>query len=145
MFKLSHGSLSLLDTCDERLQQVAIRTMSKQVIDFGISHGWRGEVLQNQLFDAGKSKKRWPDSKHNAVDVLGEPRSLAFDAYPYVRVNGKGGIPWTDARYWYFLAGVLLTTAEEVGVKLRWGGDWDGDTDFSDQTFDDLGHFELVG
>jgi hypothetical protein len=27
---------------------------------------------------------------------------------------------------------------------LRFGMDWDGDLDFSDQTFDDLVHFELA-
>jgi peptidoglycan L-alanyl-D-glutamate endopeptidase CwlK len=27
---------------------------------------------------------------------------------------------------------------------IRWGGDWDGDQDFRDQTFDDLAHFELI-
>ena len=29
-------------------------------------------------------------------------------------------------------------------VRIRWGGDWDGDNDLDDQTFDDLVHFELV-
>ena len=31
-----------------------------------------------------------------------------------------------------------------MNIKLRWGGDWNDNKDFSDQTFDDLVHFELV-
>ena len=144
-FKLSLSSLKRLETCDDRLQQVALRAIAKGVIDFGVSYGWRGEREQNALFDAvpKKSKKRWPDSKHNAVDVLGEPRSLAFDLYPYIRANGKGFTPWSDPRYWHMLAGVILATAEELIVPIRWGGDWDSDTFYGDQTFDDLGHFEI--
>lgn len=144
MFRFSANSLKRLETCDERLQQVAVRAMAKQIIDFGISYGWRSEREQNALFDARRSKLRWPHSKHNALDVLGEPCARAFDAYPYIRDGGKGFIPQTDTRYWYFLAGIIHAAAEEVGVKLRWGGDWDTDTFYGDQTFDDLGHFELA-
>jgi len=30
-----------------------------------------------------------------------------------------------------------------MGIRLRWGGDWDGDTELDDNKFDDLPHFEL--
>jgi len=144
-YTFSAASLLKLGTCDERLQQVANRALAKQLIDFGINHGWRDEKTQNALADATPplSKKRWPDSKHNAMDVLGKPCSLAFDAYPYIRADGKGFIPWSEPRYWHYLAGIIISSAVEVGVTLRWGGDWDGDNFYGDQTFNDLGHFEL--
>ena len=31
-----------------------------------------------------------------------------------------------------------------LGVRLRWGGDWDSDLEVDDNDFDDLPHFELV-
>ena len=31
-----------------------------------------------------------------------------------------------------------------MGIDLRWGGDWDRDTEVRDNTFDDLVHFEIV-
>jgi len=31
-----------------------------------------------------------------------------------------------------------------MGVTLRWGGDWDRDTEVQDNSFDDLVHFEIV-
>jgi peptidoglycan L-alanyl-D-glutamate endopeptidase CwlK len=42
------------------------------------------------------------------------------------------------------MAGVILTCAKQLGVKLRWGGDWDGDGNRLNNKFNDLAHFELV-
>jgi hypothetical protein len=33
--------------------------------------------------------------------------------------------------------------AQEEGFHIRWGGDWDGDGDLTDQQFDDLFHIEV--
>ena len=63
--------------------------------------------------------------------------SLAIDAAP-------SPIDWNDRERFFYFAGVVKGVAEEMGIKIRWGGDWDGDNDFDDQTFDDLVHFELV-
>ena len=30
-----------------------------------------------------------------------------------------------------------------MGLKIRWGGDWDMDTQVKDNNFDDLPHFEI--
>lgn len=49
----------------------------------------------------------------------------------------------------YFMQGVIHATASrlyrEGKIKhlIRGGHDWDGDGDFTDQNFDDLGHIEL--
>ena len=45
----------------------------------------------------------------------------------------------------YYFGGYVLGTAQEMGIDIRWGGDWDGDRSISDQTFDDLVHFERRG
>ncbi len=44
----------------------------------------------------------------------------------------------------YYLAGVIQSVARDMGVEIRWGGDWNGNLNFKDQTFDDLIHFEIV-
>jgi peptidoglycan L-alanyl-D-glutamate endopeptidase CwlK len=43
----------------------------------------------------------------------------------------------------YVLAGYVLGIAQAQSVALRWGGDWNGNWDYRDQRFHDLGHFEL--
>ena len=92
--------------------------------------GHRGEREQNEAFADGKSQLKWPDSKHN------KKPSLAVDVVPYP-------VDWNDRHKLYHFAGFVIGAAWALGIKLRWGGDWDGDRDLSDQSFNDLVHFEL--
>lgn len=98
--------------------------------DCSILCGFRDEAAQNEAFHTGRSKKQWPNSKHN-----GTP-SLAVDVAPYP-------IDWDDERRFYHFAGYVKGIADQLGISIRWGGDWDGDNDLNDQHFFDLVHFEL--
>jgi len=102
-----------------------------EVYDFTILEGHRNETKQNKAFDEGRSKLRFPQSKHN------QDPSLAVDIAPYP-------IDWNDTKRFYYLAGLVKATARKLGYRIRWGGDWDGDGSFKDQTFNDLPHFELI-
>ena len=51
---------------------------------------------------------------------------------------------WENIKTFYFFGGYVVRTAEVLGIKLRWGGDWDSDYDLDDQKFMDLIHFELA-
>ncbi len=97
--------------------------------DFAIISGHRGEAEQNEKFSDGTSKKRWPESKHNI-----EP-SNGVDIVPWP-------IDWTDSRRFCYLAGRIMEAADRLAIRLRWGGDWDMDTEIKDHRFSDLGHFE---
>lgn len=100
--------------------------------DFKVISGQRGEAEQNELFENNYSKKRYPDSRHNT-----EPLSDAVDLAPYP-------VDWNDAKRFAVLAGIIMYIAWTLEIEIRWGGDWDGDTRTTDQTFNDLGHFEIV-
>ena len=45
----------------------------------------------------------------------------------------------------YYFQGVVKGLAISMGIDIRQGVDWDGDTDLSDQTFHDIPHVELKG
>ena len=94
----------------------------------------REEDEQNYLYRMGFSKKMFPNSRHNAI-----PPNLseAVDICPHP-------VDWQDDEKFYYVAGIVMGTAHKHGIKLRWGGDWDMDDDLHDQTFMDLGHFEVV-
>ncbi len=117
-----------LATCDERLQRIMAEVV--QQFDIAILQGHRGQEEQDEAHRTGKSKLRWPQSKHNK-----EP-SLAVDVAPYP-------IDWNDRERFYYLAGLVKAVGRAMGIPVRFGGDWDSDTDFKDQRFDDLPHFEL--
>jgi len=140
MPKFSKQSTDRLATCDQRLQDLFNEVIKH--FDCVILEGHRGKELQDKYFAEKKSKTPWPKSKHN-----GQP-SRAVDAVPYPVKWGAAGTPdqrRKDIARFYLFAGFVKGVAANMGIKIRWGGDWDGDHDFNDQTFDDLPHFEVVG
>ena len=106
------------------------------IYDHALICGHRGEVLQNQWFREKKSRLRYPESKHNSFPAK------AVDAVPYFR--GKSAIDWNDTGAFCQLAGVVLAASKQLNIPIRWGGDWDNDRRTRDQSFNDLGHFELL-
>jgi len=139
MFTYGQRSRAKLDTCHPELVAIAERALELSPHDFTIIHGWRGEDVQNALFDSGASKKRYPHSKHNHTDADGMPESLAIDFAPWI----DGDIPWKDTHMFALIAGVFMAAANDVGVRLRYGADWDSDGSTLDHTFLDWGHMEL--
>ena len=136
-FKFSKSSLEHLQTTDIQIQLVIRSTLQLGIMDFAVTCGLRSKAEQNRLFNlpSKPTKLRWPNSKHNSVDGI----SRAVDIVPFI--NGKSSYRVEDC---CFLAGLVLATAKCLGVKMRWGGNWDRDGEIlTDQTFDDLLHFEL--
>jgi len=110
-----------------------IRRVMDEVIkyhDCSVIEGHRPKSEQDAVYHAGKSKVKWPNSKHNSTP------SNAIDVVPYP-------VDWNDKKRFYYFAGLVIGIAASMGIKLRWGGDWDQDNDFKDQSFHDLPHFEL--
>lgn len=134
MYQFSNKSRERLETCHPDLQRVVRRVMEMQVMDFTILEGHRSVDRQQQLFKQGASKIDGVTrkGKHNYLP------SLAVDIAPYP-------IDWQDHRRFLVFAGLMFAAAAEEGVKLRWGGDWDGDFNMGEHSFVDLPHFELKG
>jgi peptidoglycan L-alanyl-D-glutamate endopeptidase CwlK len=127
MPKYSKRSLNNLATCHPSL-----RKLFKEVIknyDCTIIQGHRSLEEQEELYRTGKSKLR--KGKHNDIP------SNAVDVCPWP-------IDWSDKIRFYHFAGYVKGMADQMGIKIRCGADWDGDNDFKDQTFNDLPHFELL-
>ena len=127
--KFSSRSQEHLDTCHEDLQ--AICGLVIEHYDFSVLEGHRSGHRQNELFRQGKSKLKAGQSKHNSLP------SMAVDLAPYP-------ISWSDMNRFYLLAGMMFQAAHDLGFKIRWGCDWDGDWDHKDQSFFDAPHFELL-
>jgi len=129
MPQFSERSKSILNTCHPNL--IFLFEEIVKHFDCSILHGQRGEEEQNGFFHQGLSKLKYPDSKHNKIP------SMAVDAAPYP-------IDWMDTERFYYFAGFVMYAAIRMGIRLRWGGDWDGDTNLHDQKFMDFVHFELM-
>ena len=70
--------------------------------------------------------------------------SDAVDVSPYPIPDNWGETDAKEMVKFYHFAGYVKARAETLGIKVRWGGDWDSDKEFDDQTFDDLVHWEIV-
>jgi peptidoglycan L-alanyl-D-glutamate endopeptidase CwlK len=128
MPSFSNASLREIATLDSRLQELLKEAIKH--FDFKVLEGFRSKERQNQLFEEKKTKVLFPNSRHNIYP------SRAVDIAPWP-------IDWNDSERFVYLAGFLMGLAATRSLDLRWGGDWDGDTEVKDETFRDLGHFEL--
>ena len=131
-------SMANLVTCDEKIQVICKEAI--HVMDFSILEGFRATEKQEEYFKQGKSKLDGVTvkSKHQSRP------SRAVDIMPYPAILGGVNV-WEDTRRFYMLAGVMMAVSHNLSILLRWGGDWDSDQNFTEQSFNDLPHFELMG
>ena len=103
-----------------------------KTIDCIILCGFRGKNEQHRAFMAGTSKLDWPHGKHNSNP------SNAVDVAPYP-------IDWSGRQRFITFAQKVLEIAGQLGIRIRWGGDWDmkGDGNHNGE-LNDFVHFELV-
>lgn len=132
MPRFSQASEAQLVTCHPKLQQVLREAIKHH--DFTVVEGHRGREAQEAAVRAGNSQLHWPHGNHNAspsraADVTPYPVSWAEDGAQVERLD--------------FLGGFICGIAAGMGVKLRWGGDWDGDLNIAEERFRDRYHIEL--
>ena len=127
MPSFGYTSKSRLSTCHPLIQLVCnriIETYDITIVQYG---GFRTAAEQQRLFERGASKVEWPDSKHNNT-FEGRPYSLAVDIGPWP-------LDWDNLPEFHHMAGRVLQAADDLGIRLIWGGHW--------KTFKDYPHFEL--
>ena len=128
MPKFGKRSKEKLGTCHQDLQKVLNEVI--KYIDCSVLEGRRNQERQDRLFKEGKTKVKYPHGRHNAII------SNAVDVTPYP-------VDWADRERQTLFAGFVLGIANQMGIDLRWGGDWDQDFEVQDNKFDDFPHFEL--
>lgn len=116
MPKFSKLSLSRLETCHPILQELCHEAIKE--IDFMVICGHRGEAEQNKAYAEGKSKLKYPRSKHN------KSPSLAVDLCPVKFKGGKISLDWNNDRAFKVMAMQMLMLANRKSYPLEWGGNW---------------------
>lgn len=136
MYKYSASSLGRIKTCHEDLQKLAFEVIKARPCT--VTCGYRDAEAQALAFKTGHSKARPGQSKHNrrpsdAIDIV-PTEWLGYWA-------SRKDASLKEITQWGEL---VMTTAHRLGLKIRWGYDWDSDGDFTDQTIHDAPHFERV-
>ena len=148
-FQFGERSKRELSTCKPALRKVMELAIKQSPVDFGISQGARSVEQQRQFYLKGVSQVN-PDrytleelplkGKHIVTDKF--PLSRAADIFIYV--PGKRELSY-HPEHLALVAGVIYAAAAQLGIAIRWGGNWDGDGEIlTDQKFDDSPHLELI-
>jgi len=120
MPQFSDKSRNRLVTCEKDLQDLFNEVIKH--VDCTILDGHRDEGRQNKAFQEGKSKARYPRSKHNSYP------SKAVDVAPYP-------IDWEDINRFYQFAGFVQGVASQLNISVKWGGEF--------KDFLDAPHWEI--
>ena len=97
-----------------------------KIMDVTIIEGLRTAKRQEELLAKGATKVKY--SRHMS--------GKAVDLAPYP-------IDWEDRERFHYMGGMIRGIGQQLGLKIRWGGDWDSDGEIKDNNFDDLVHVEL--
>ena len=119
--QFSPSSLVKLHTCHPELQALMHIVLSK--VNITILCGFRGRADQEEAYKTGHSRAQFGESPHN------QSPSMAVDIAPYP-------IDWKNIQRFKDLAEVVKTTAKEMSIEIRWGGDF--------KSISDYPHFELA-
>lgn len=143
-YSFGEKSLSKLKTCHPDIQKILHELI--KIYDFSVLEGERSLETQQKYFAEGKSKLDGVNkkSKHQSSP------SMAVDIMPYKKGTNAFSGSEMDNRRFYVMMGMVKAIAmrlkEEGHIthSVRFGMDWDGDDTFTDQSFHDLPHFELI-
>lgn len=124
-FSFSTRSLKNLEGVHPDLVKIVHRALELSEVDFWVYEGVRTLQKQREYYAQHKSKTM--DSRH----LTGH----AVDLYPV-----GNPIPWEQCPQ---ISQAMHHAAEEMGVNIRWGGDWNQNGSSKDETFYDGPHFEL--
>jgi len=108
--------------------------------DCTIVCGHRSKKEQDEAVRKGFSKAKFPSSKHNIIP------SEAVDAMPYHKALPH--IHWKDLDEMEIFSKLVLASAKDLVLPIRWGGDWDMDgvrvDRDPDERFMDGPHYEML-
>lgn len=137
-FRFSQKSEERLAGLHPGLAKVTRRALELSGVDFIVAEGLRAPQTQKKHLASGAS--RTMNSKHLRQ---ADGYAHAVDLYPWI--NGRLVNDWTvdwlppgeSWAAWAEVARAMKEAARELGVEIRWGGDW--------LKFKDGPHYELAG
>ena len=147
MAQFGTASLNKLNTADPLLRELFLEIVKH--IDCTVLCGYRGQQEQDDAFAAGNSQLKFPESKHNqspsqAVDVMPWNETDPHIKWPNLKSFTKEQME--EIRNYASIAhfaGVVRGMAIEMGIPIRWGGDWNRNFKMENQDDWDMPHYEL--
>ena len=139
-YTFGKSSLTALHGVHPLLVATVAVALKKSTVDFKVLEGVRTKERQAELYAQGRTKPgsvvTWTmNSRHFIDKSTGYGHAVDLLPAPY---------DWKDLANFDAVAEAMFAAADELGVKIRWGADWDMDGNYREKGEHDSPHFELV-
>lgn len=139
-FTFSQRSIDSLKGVHPNLVRVVTRALALSTVDFRIIEGVRTPTRQRQLYAQGRTKPgpkvTWTlNSNHFVNKRTGFGHAVDILPAPY---------DWKDLNNFNAVANAMFQAADELKINIRWGADWDNDSNPRERGETDSPHFELT-
>lgn len=118
---------------------VVERAIELTAQDFAVIEGVRTLDRQRDLYAQGRTEPgpivTWTMRSRHFVHADGYGHAVDLVPWP---------VDWDDLTKFESIATAMFSAAQELGVALRWGADWDQDGQPRERGESDSPHFELV-
>jgi peptidoglycan L-alanyl-D-glutamate endopeptidase CwlK len=140
MYTLSNRSLNNLTSVHPDLVAVVKRAIQITKQDFVVIEGVRTQARQDELWAQGRTKPgpivTWTrDASSHGLGPDGFGRAVDICPFP---------VDWNDLSKFDAIALAMFSAANELGVRIRWGADWNMNGTPRERGESDSPHFELV-
>lgn len=133
---LDERSEKRLEGVNPTLVSIVRRAAKRLPFSLFVVEGLRTRERQAELYAQGRTK---PGKKVTWTLHSKHLEGKAVDLAPLI----NGAIDWADLSKFDTIAKAMQDAAKEVGVTVRWGGDWDMDGQPRERGESDSPHFEL--
>lgn len=147
-------SMDRLATVHPAFRGVIIKALSISVVDFTVLEGARTRARQRALYAQGRMTVELLAA--GITDIEGRPdlpkvtwtlnsaHIPRADGFSWAADLAPWPIDWNNAARFDQLALAMFRSATMLGVRIRWGADWDGDGKLREKGESDSPHFEMV-
>ncbi|KQS55884.1 hypothetical protein ASG17_07490 [Brevundimonas sp. Leaf363] len=138
-FALGATSRGRLSGVHPQLVRVVERAIEISPVDFKVIEGVRTPARQKELYAQGRTKPgpvvTWTVNSNHFVKADGFGHAVDLLPSPY---DWKATGPFDQ------VSRAMFEAAKQLGVKIRWGADWDQDGKPRERGESDSPHFELA-
>jgi peptidoglycan L-alanyl-D-glutamate endopeptidase CwlK len=156
-YRLGAQSLARLKGVHPQLARVVQGAIEKTKQDFMVLEGVRSKETMWEYWGKGRTASQCraagvPEkyAKPGLAKVtwlnnpLGSNHRIMADGFGHAVDLCPFPVDWNDAAKFDAIADAMFAAAKELGVKIRWGADWDQDGNPRERGETDSPHFEVA-
>lgn len=153
-YVLGQRSLGRLAGIHPDLASVVKRAIELTTQDFSVLEGVRSDDRQRELYGQGRTAaelravgvdpKLAKPSMQKVTWTLKSNHFKQKDGYGHAVDLVPYPLDWNALAKFDAIATAMFAAADDIGVTIRWGADWDQDGNWRERGETDSPHFELV-